>query len=101
MVERLSKEEMYKYSFSFTFLQLREKVNHFLNKVLMIIMMRKKEIENRKNEKIVKKKYFCPVCGSTAIRPVKGRFKCLNCKATFSEPKETEVELRKRPRYIG
>jgi len=42
-----------------------------------------------KNEKIiVKEKIFCPICGSAAIRPVKGKFRCLNCKALFSNPKK-------------
>ena len=55
----------------------------------------------KNNKKIIKKKFFCPICGSTAIKPVKGKFRCLNCKVTFSKPKETDLELRKRPRYIG
>ena len=52
-------------------------------------------------EVIVRKKIFCPICGSTAIRPIKRRFKCLNCKALFSKPKKAKIKLRKRPRYIG
>lgn len=54
---------------------------------------------NRK--RVAKKKIFCPVCGSTAIRPIKDIFRCLNCKARFSKPKKTVVKLRKKPRYIG
>jgi len=56
-----------------------------------------------KNNKktIIREKLFCPICGSAAIRPVKRRFRCLNCKAIFSKPKKTKIELRKKPRYIG
>ena len=68
----------------------------------MMNMLRKKGIKKKDNEKIIiKEKKFCPVCGSAAIRPIKDKFRCLNCKALFSEPKKTKIELRKRPRYIG
>jgi len=50
---------------------------------------------------VVREKLFCPICGSAAIRPFKGKFRCLNCKAIFSKPKKTKIELRKKPRYIG
>ena len=55
----------------------------------------------KNDEKIIKMKIFCPICGSAAIRPVKDKFRCLNCKALFSKPEKTKIELRKRPRYIG
>jgi len=65
-------------------------------------MKRRKEVKKSNNGKfIVKEKLFCPICGSAAIRPVKGGFRCLNCKALFSKPKKTKIKLRKRPRYIG
>lgn len=50
---------------------------------------------------VVREKLFCPICGSAAIRPIKRRFRCLNCKALFSKPKRTKIKLRKKPRYIG
>jgi ribosomal protein L37AE/L43A len=62
-------------------------------------MSKKHEMNKRKI--ILKEKFFCPVCGSAAIRPNKKGFKCLNCKALFSKPKKTKIELRKTPRYIG
>lgn len=63
--------------------------------------MAKKDNERNTGKIIVKEKFFCPVCGSAAIRQVKKKFRCLNCKALFSKPKKTKIELRKRPRYIG
>jgi len=63
--------------------------------------MLKKDKEKNTEKIIVKEKLFCPVCGSAAIRPTKKGFRCLNCKALFSKPKKTKIELRKRPRYIG
>jgi len=56
----------------------------------------------KNNEKIiVKEKLFCPICGSAAIRPFKDKFRCLNCKALFSKPGKTKIELNEKPRYIG
>jgi len=52
--------------------------------------MPKKENNKSNKEVIVRKKIFCPICGSAAIRPVKRRFRCLNCKARFSKPKKTK-----------
>lgn len=64
-------------------------------------MPKKKRMLN-KEEMIVKLKIFCPICGSAAIRPsIKKKFRCLNCKAIFYEPKRTQIKIRKRPRYIG
>ena len=60
-----------------------------------------KKHEMNKEKIIVKEKLFCPVCGNAAIRPIKKKFRCLNCKALFSKPKKTKIELRERPRYIG
>lgn len=54
----------------------------------------------KQKDKIVEK-IFCPICGSTAIRPVKEKFRCLNCKAIFSKPKKTKIELEETPSYIG
>jgi protein-arginine kinase activator protein McsA len=59
--------------------------------------------KNKKNNKMgVKRKIFCPICGSTLIKLTnKGRFKCLNCKALFYRPKIAKIKIRKKPRYIG
>jgi len=64
-------------------------------------MSKEKTKKLNKEEVKVKEKFFCPICGSAAIRPVKGKYKCLNCKALFSNPKKTKIEVRERPRYIG
>ena len=63
--------------------------------------MPKKDKKVGKEKIIVKKKIFCPICGNAAIRPVKKKFKCLNCKALFSKPRKTKIKLRRTPRYIG
>ena len=64
--------------------------------------MSKNEKIKKNNKKIVvKEKLFCPVCGSAAIRPTKNKYRCLNCKALFSKPEKTKIELRETPRYIG
>ncbi|MFH1623191.1 MAG: hypothetical protein ABIA12_01585 [Candidatus Aenigmatarchaeota archaeon] len=55
----------------------------------------------RKNKTINVRKIFCPVCGSTAIRPVPRGFRCLNCKARLEKPESTWIKIRKTPRYIG
>jgi len=64
-------------------------------------MSRKNDLKKGNEKIIVKEKFFCPICGSAAIRPVKTGFRCLNCKALFSKPKKTKIKLRERPRYIG
>lgn len=62
----------------------------------------KKIIMPKSGKFIVKEKIFCPICGSSCIRPrVDRKFRCLNCKALFSRPKKTKIKLRERPRYIG
>lgn len=64
--------------------------------------MPKKELKKNDNEiMLVKQIIFCPLCGCAAIRPIKDKFRCLNCKAMFSQPKKTTIEIRKKPRYIG